>query len=418
MRLLFVADGRSPIAISWMRHRIEHGDEVFLASTFACSPPLRLRGFYDVPIAFSSIQKAGSASPLSSARYIALRTIMRQWLGPLTIPSAARRLQDVIRRVRPHLVHALRIPYEGMLAAQACTGVPLAVTVWGNDFTLHAPSTPLMGYCTRRTLQLADALHADCERDVHLATQWGLAQNKPTAVIPSNGGLRSEVFYPSALSVEEPVVINPRGFRGYVRNDVFFRAIPLVLARRPDARFLCVAMAGEAQATTWVRELGIGHAVELLPTLGPAEMAEVYRRAQVLVSPSIHDGTPNTMLEGLASGCFPIAGDLESIREWIVDGLNGVLVDPTSSQCLADAIVRALGDRDLRVAAATHNRELIATRAETRSCMEQIDAFYAAALTRRQRAAPVLARVPGTSHRTSTRLAAWRSSDGRHLGRS
>ena len=207
-------------------------------------------------------------------------------------------------------------------------------------------------------------------------------------------GSVSQVFHPPARPVEAPVVVNPRGFRGYVRNDTFFRAIPLVLARRADARFVCTAMAAEIQATTWIRELGIGHAVELLPALRPAEMAAVYRRAQVLVSPSVHDGTPNTLLEGLACGCLPVAGDLESIREWIDDGVNGLLVDPGSSEDLAAAIVRGLGDRDLRAAAATHNSQLVAARAEASTCAGRIDAFYAAARARTKRPAYTPARAP------------------------
>ena len=41
-------------------------------------------------------------------------------------------------------------------------------------------------------------------------------------------------------------------------------------------------------------------------------MAALFRQAQVMLSITTHDGTPNTLLEGLASGCFPIAGDIES----------------------------------------------------------------------------------------------------------
>ena len=36
MKILFVADGRSPISRNWMRYFAERGDEVYLASTFAC----------------------------------------------------------------------------------------------------------------------------------------------------------------------------------------------------------------------------------------------------------------------------------------------------------------------------------------------------------------------------------------------
>jgi glycosyltransferase involved in cell wall biosynthesis len=94
--------------------------------------------------------------------------------------------------------------------------------------------------------------------------------------------------------------------RPYVRNDSFFKAIPLVLAKRPDAKFLCSSMQGEAQAHAWVRELGIESAVELMPPVPFEEMGNVFRRAQIVVSPSVHDGTPNSLIEAMACGCFPL----------------------------------------------------------------------------------------------------------------
>lgn len=44
-------------------------------------------------------------------------------------------------------------------------------------------------------------------------------------------------------------------------------------------------------------------------------MAYLFRLADVTVSLSEDDGTPNTLLEAVACGCFPIAGDIESVRE-------------------------------------------------------------------------------------------------------
>jgi len=263
-----------------------------------------------------------------------------------------------------------------MLAADAYNGTPLLVAVWGNDFTLHAPSTRLMRHYTRWTMQVADALHADCQRDIRLAQEWGFPSKGPTLVTPGNGGIRTDIFFPPQKLVQVPVVINPRGFRTYVRNDVFFQAIPLVLKEIPEARFLCTSMASVTQAQQWIEELDIGHAVELLAPIPNAQMAEVYRRAAVLVSPSIHDGTPNTLLEGMACGCFPVAGDLESIREWVTDGENGLLTDATDHVRLAESIVRALKSKDLREQAAGLNAKRIAEKAEYNACMSQASAFY------------------------------------------
>ncbi|MEW5941866.1 MAG: hypothetical protein AB1750_19555, partial [Chloroflexota bacterium] len=183
MKILFVADGRSPIAQNWIRYFVERGDDVYLASTFACELDFPVERLEFTPVAFSAVKKQTSPSGSGSSRTLGLRTLIRQWVGPVTIPRSARKLRALIEEIQPDLVHALRVPYEGMLAAEALSGgrvgggvsvrnerystaavprPPFLASIWGNDFTLHAPSTPLMGYYTRKTMKAADALHAYC----------------------------------------------------------------------------------------------------------------------------------------------------------------------------------------------------------------------------------------------------------------
>ena len=403
MRILFVADGRSPTALNWIDYFLAQGHQVHLASTYACVPDERLASFHLTPAAFSELKRAapgsaGAAAPRKRGVWggslVQARTLVRQWLGPLTLPGASRRLQRVIAQVQPDLVHAIRIPYEGMLAALADPPVPLLVSVWGNDFTLHAPSTPLMGWYTRQTLRRADALHADCQRDVRLARSWGLGADKPAIVLPGGGGIQLDVFSPAAIDpngggkehrskpLGSAYVINPRGIRAYVRNDTFFRAVPLVLAKRPDVRFLCPTMAGEPQALHWLEESGCAGQVDLLGFRPRAEMAELYRQSTVVVSPSTHDGTPNTLLEAMACGCFPVVGDIESLREWIDQGVNGLLVDPADPQALAQAILTALEQPEQRQRAREHNLRLVAERAEYGKTMSRAEQFYAGLVKR------------------------------------
>jgi glycosyltransferase involved in cell wall biosynthesis len=105
-------------------------------------------------------------------------------------------------------------------------------------------------------------------------------------------------------------------------------------------------------------------------------MAELFRRSQVAVSPSTHDGTPNTLLEAMACGCFPVAGDLESLREWITPGANGLLVAPGDPRALADAILLALEQPAFRQRARQHNLRLISERAEYTKVMHIAEEFY------------------------------------------
>ena len=66
-----------------------------------------------------SAQRPALDKSIWGASAVRLRTLARQWLGPLTLSRAAQRLRAVIDQLQPDLVHAMRIPYEGMLAAVA-----------------------------------------------------------------------------------------------------------------------------------------------------------------------------------------------------------------------------------------------------------------------------------------------------------
>lgn len=388
MRILFVADGRSPIALNWINGQIEAGHEVHLQSSFSCQPELSLASLTTIPLTFSRVagttSRGGRVSGLRRVFPVGLRTTLRQWLVPHSLSKAATSLQSAIKTIKPDLIHAMRIPFEGMVSALAIREMvsppPLLVSIWGNDFTLHAPSTRHMAELTRQTLKYASALHADCWRDLRLAREWGFAPEKPTIVLPGGGGVQPEVFYPGeqALANSDPAqtVIQPRGFRAYVQNEAFFKAIPLILAQAPQTRFLLPGMADEIQAQDWVRQLSISQAVELLPYQTRSQMADLFRQSHVIVSPTTHDGTPNTLLEALACGCFPVAGDIESLREWINPGVNGLLCDPTNPSALAEDILQALSAPDLRQQARSVNLILIAEHANYSAVMEQAQAFY------------------------------------------
>ena len=425
MRLLFIADGRSPISRNWIRHFIGSGSEVHLISTFECPRLGGLETLHTVPVAFSGLglgtrkrngkrnkgrnkgrnserndgrnagrnggQNTWRNSALTSSGTIGLRTFIRHWLGPATVNRSARQVRSLLSEIEPDLVHAMRIPFEGAVAAASMPSAPLLISIWGNDFTLHAPASPMMRSLTRRTLSNSTALHTDNHRDAELAKKWGFAGHRPQLVLPSNGGVRRDIFYPGEPGQSEhpalthiletlapgvPVVVNPRGFRAYVRNDTFFRSIPKLLERVPSAVFLCPGMADQRQAEEWIARLQIGDSVHLLPKLAPSDLAVVFRRAQVSVSPSEHDGTPNTLLEAMACGAYPVAGDLQSIREWIEDGKNGTLVDPASAEQLAEAMARALEDAEVREQAAVENIRIVETRADYEQGMERAEAFY------------------------------------------
>lgn len=392
MRLLFVADGRSPTTLSWLGFWIASGDEVHLVSTYPCDAPAGLESFHILPVAFGGMATGRGASsrraPVSRLR--ALLRPLRYVLGPASLPSHQRQFLRLVDSVRPDLVHALRIPYEGMLACVTPTEIPLLVSIWGNDITLHAHGSPQMAAFTRRVLRRADGLLADTRRDLRLARTWGLRTSASTLAVPGSGGIRPGEIKASGRSgalPEElpaaPLVVNPRGQRpGSLRQDIFFRAIPRVLEKIPEAYFVCPSLRGDVQAEGWVASLGLRKRTRLWPKLTQPQLWALLKKAQVFVSPSVHDGTPNSLLEAMACRCFPVVGNIESMREWITNGVNGLLVDAADETALAGAIVRALNEPALQSQAAQVNTALVAERADYTRNMQCARELYESVLRR------------------------------------
>ncbi len=399
--VLIIADGRSPTALSWIKNIRALDYQVSLVSTYPCQPPEGMEHFQILPVAFSRFSRETSPGTVDPAhpqrtnlksvirRYTASLQTLRYYLGPLTLHRNAARLRAMIMEIQPDLVHALRIPFEGMLGAATQEGILFLAATWGNDLTLHARGSFLMRRFTRRCLERADGLTSDTHRDIRLAQALGLDPHAPTLVVPGSGGLdldsiqQSGTFDPSLFNIPASAdwVVNPRGLRpGSVHQDIFLASIPQVLARQPKVVFICPGLLGKSKIEALVKKYNIQDRVFLLPKLDQPQLWDLMRKSAVFVSPSSHDGTPNTLLEAMACGCFPVAGDIESLREWIKPGVNGLLVDPRDPDALAAAVLEALGSTVLRKVAAEHNLAVIQSRAASDVTLPEIDRFYSSFL--------------------------------------
>ncbi len=396
MHVLLIADGRSPITQNWAQGLLTLGYKVSLISTYLCSPINRVELAAILPVAFSALSGmqvvSGEIGHDQIKRKVSLSRF-RPWLqkvrylfGPLSLSFYTRHFQHLVNEINPDLVHALRIPFEGMLATATPYKFPLIISTWGNDLTLHAYGSGLMKTWTHKTLRRANALISDTQRDLQLALEWGLKAQAPKLEAPGNGGIdlhamealkKTKSSIPDYFLSEGPFIINPRGFRpGSLHQDVFFKTIPLIIKEFPNARFLCPAMLHQTEALHWIEKLEIAANIILLPYLTQKVLWEHFFKSQVYVSLSSHDGTPNTLLESMACGCLPICGDTTSLREWITSGENGWLVNPLDVNKAASAILSGLRDADLRRRAYILNRKILKERADIGMVRAKIKDFY------------------------------------------
>ena len=204
---------------------------------------------------------------------------------------------------------------------------------------MRAPANKTAGRITRQVLDRASLLFCDCQNDVRLASLWGLRADTPVAVLPGGGGIvpsenstdsgRDAAALGMTVDSRYRLIVNARGIRDYIRNDTLLAALSLLAPELdPDVRVVFVDAAKDSQLRREVGERQLDGRVIMAGRITRASVMALFRRADVSVSISSHDGTPNSLLEATYEGAIPVCGDIPSLREWITDGSNGFLAHP------------------------------------------------------------------------------------------
>ena len=144
-------------------------------------------------------------------------------------------------------------------------------------------------------------------------------------------------------------------FFGYIREykglDLLFESWPAVVAARPKAR---VVVAGDPvrlepdrrdELQRWATRLGAVHHFGYLPF---SEVARYFAAADVLVMPYRHISQSGVLYLALSLGVPVVATRVGALPEMLSDGDSALLVPPESPDDLAQALIRGLGDPDLR----------------------------------------------------------------------
>lgn len=95
-----------------------------------------------------------------------------------------------------------------------------------------------------------------------------------------------------------------------------------------------------------VERLRLGDAVRFLDYVPDADLATLYSLAAVVAMPSLYEGFGIPVVEAMVCGAPVVASTGGSLPEIVGDA--GLLVAPDDTSALADALVRAVGDAQLR----------------------------------------------------------------------
>lgn len=281
-----------------------------------------------------------------------------------------RRMEEVVRRVRPDVLHAHSPVLNGIPALRVGrrAGLPVVYEVrafWEDAAVDHGTTREgSVRYRLTRALETyalrrADHVTTICEGLRQDILGRGVPAGRVT-VIPNAVDIGSFVAggvpdagLRTALGLEGCTVLGFIGsFYAYEGLDLLLQAVPRMLERVPDLRILLVG--GGPQESALKKQaaaLGLAGKVVFAGRVPHQEVQRYYDIIDVLAYPR-HSMrltelvTPLKPLEAMAQGRVLVASDVGGHRELIRDGKTGALFRAGSAESLADAVLRLLAQRE------------------------------------------------------------------------
>jgi PEP-CTERM/exosortase A-associated glycosyltransferase len=320
--------------------------------------------------------------------------------------ATARRIHDVARLTKPHVLHVhspVLNALPGLRVARAL-GIPMVYEVrafWEDAAVDHGTSREwgpryrasraLETYALRR----ADHVTTICDGLKGDIMQRGILDGGIT-VIPNAVNVASfaydvapDVALRAKLGLEDAFVLGFVGsFYAYEGLDLLLQALPLVLREVPRARVLLVGGGPEEAALrAMAATLGIADKVVFTGRVPHGDVQRYYSIVDVLAYPRrpmrlTELVTPLKPLEAMAQGRLLVASDVGGHRELIRDGETGILFRAGDAGALAAALTRLHGERERWPALRERGRSYVENERSWKSSVARYRHVYAS-LTRR-----------------------------------
>jgi glycosyltransferase involved in cell wall biosynthesis len=277
------------------------------------------------------------------------------------------------------VVHAHWLVPQGLVARFAAvrSSTPYVVTSHGGD--LFGLRGRIATWLKRLVAQRAAAMTVVSSAMREEATRIGLAPPSIT-VVPMGADLRERFVASESVERSRDRLLFVGRLVPKKGLPHLLEAMPLILARRPDA-VLEIAGFGPVLAALerQVSSLGIGDSVRFLGALPQQALPELYRRAAVFVAPFVRDasgdqeGLPVALMEAIGCGCPAVVGDVAGVRDLLGEEARRIAVDPRDPEALANAVLDVLENPRAGAGRASALRDAAAERVD----WDRIAARYA-----------------------------------------
>ena len=243
------------------------------------------------------------------------------------------KLQQKIDEFKPNIVHGFYLINHGMYASRI-ESYPKVITALGSDVLIDPKESKLLSWIAKRTVKKSHSVFGPPLLTNEIK-KWNLDTNLNDNFI----GVDTSLFKPSEKT---NTIVFARGFKQVYNPIVVAKAFESLSNKLKDHKFILCGN-GPLKAET-ERILSNCKNIQFTGQISERELASIVGSAQLVISPSLSDSIPLTILEAVASGAPVIASNIPANQAWVDRELPVFLFKTGDSEDLAKKILTVIED--------------------------------------------------------------------------
>ncbi|QIH39524.1 glycosyltransferase family 4 protein [Flavobacterium sp. Sr18] len=279
-------------------------------------------------------------------------------IQPFLEVTANEALEKIILQIQPDIVHSFEMQscsYPILKTMRKYPNIKWLYSCWGSDLFYYQQFPNHLNEI-KKVLKKINYLHTDCTRDLVLARQFGFSGTH-VGVIPGGAGYDLSLLDEFKQPICHRKIILVKGYEHqFGRGLNIVKALHLLEHEIQD--FEVVVFGAHTKVIDYIEFNHLNFKFFDRQVLSHQELMALMGKSLLYIGNSISDGMPNTLLEAIVMGVFPIQSNPGGTTAEIVNHKkNGLLIDNTEDvAAIKDLIILAISNSKMRTNAFEENQ--------------------------------------------------------------
>lgn len=292
--------------------------------------------------------------------------------------TANEQLEKIIQEIQPDIIHSFEMQscsYPIIKTMDKYPQIKWLYSCWGNDL-FYFQNFKNHNIKIRQVLNRVNFLHTDCKRDFVLATKLDF-RGIHLGTIPGGTGYEIDKLDKYRLPLQHRKTILIKGY-----EHLFGRALVVVKALKELQSELqnydVVVFGAHPVVVEFINKNRLPFTVYDRNGLKHNDLLKLMGQSLIYIGNSISDGMPNTLLEAIVMGAFPIQSNPGGATEEIIsNGENGLLINnPNDKEEIKGLLLQTLLNKSRLEVTFVHNQKLAKSRLDYNDNKQKVISLY------------------------------------------